>query len=262
MHRLTLVAALAAAAAVAAPSVAQGATLHPDGQTPHRILLQDAVGETNLLTVSGSKSVLIEDANAPITIAGVPTCMRIDERAVRCAAVRLLEIDLGAGPDNVVVDTPLDVAIEGGPGPDRYVAFATNDPSRVDFAGGIGRDTANYGYASAGVRVGVDLAAGDGRPGDDDQIRRDVETVLGSPFDDELTGSPRTETLAGADGDDRLTGGSGPELLRGGDGNDRIDARDGASDTVECGGWLLDWAAVDTADLVSGCTTLNLQESS
>jgi Ca2+-binding RTX toxin-like protein len=91
----------------------------------------------------------------------------------------------------------------------------------------------------------VDLEAGEGRPGDDDRIRRNVETILGSEFDDVLAGGPDAEHLAGLEGDDQLTGGPGADTLSGGHGADRIDARDGGPDTVDCGGQALDWAAVD-----------------
>jgi len=165
--------------------------------------------------------------------------------AVSCSAVRRLELDLGDAPDHAVIATPLQVEIEGGNGPDRYVALANDWPSRVDFDGGIGLDTANYFYATAGVDVAVDVEGGDGRPGDEDRIRRGVESVVGSQFADVLAGSARTIRLAGSDGDDQITGGSGPEELFGGDGNDRIDARDGAPDTIDCGGWALDRAVVD-----------------
>jgi RTX calcium-binding nonapeptide repeat (4 copies) len=95
----------------------------------------------------------------------------------------------------------------------------------------------------------------DGRTPRDDRIRRDVETVLGSQFADALAGSPGTVRLAGNDGDDQITGGSGQELLSGGDGQDRIDARDGTPDSVDCGGQLLDWAAVDLTGeaSITGC---------
>jgi Ca2+-binding RTX toxin-like protein len=245
MPRSPLAAAVAITAAVAVPSVADAATLYQDGRAPHRVLLQDATGETNLVTVEGSQSVLIHDTNIPITVAGVPTCMPLDAHTVSCAAVRRVELDLGAGPDHAIIDTPHAVEIEGGAGSDRYVAFGAGAPSRVDFSGGIGLDTANYFYATTGVDVAVDLEARDGRPGDDDRIRRDVESVIGSSFGDVLTGSPRTTRLAGQDGDDRITGGTGPEELSGGRGDDRIDARDGAADTIDCGGQALDHAAVD-----------------
>jgi hypothetical protein len=104
---------------------------------------------------------------------------------------------------------------------------------------------ASYGLVTAGVKVAVDLEPGDGRAGDDDRIRRDVESVFGSQFSDVLVGSDRTTQLLGLDGDDVITGGIAAELLSGGWGNDRIDARDGAADSVDCGGQALDRAAVD-----------------
>ena len=139
MPRTLLRAAVAAAATVAVPSVAHGATLHPDGLTPHRILFRDESGETNLVSLEGTRSVVIH--------------------------------------------------------------------------------------------------------------------VVGSQFADVLAGSPSTVRIAGVDGDDRITGGSGAEILSGGDGNDRIDARDGAPDTVDCGGQALDRAAVDVdaETSITGC---------
>ena len=254
MPRILLGAAVAVAAAVAVPAVAQGATLHQNG-SPHRILLQDAVGETNLVTVEGSRSVVIHDLNAPIKLGRVPGCKLLDAWTVRCAAARIVELDLGDGPDVASIATPREVEIEGGNGPDRYVALASRWPSRVDFSGGIGLDVANYFFATAGVRVAVDLESGDGRPGDDDQILRDVEEVIGSPFADVLAGSHRTVRLMGGDGDDQIAGGSAAETLLGGLGNDRIDARDGAPDTIDCGGQTLDSAVVDVdaEASIAGC---------
>jgi Ca2+-binding RTX toxin-like protein len=245
MPRILLVAGVTMAAAAAVPSLAQGATIHQDGRTPHRVLLQANPAETNLVSVDGSNSIVIRDDGAPLTVAGVPTCMPLDPHAVSCAAVRRVELDLGDGPDVAVIATPREVEIEGGNGPDRYVAHAGDWPSRVDFDGGIGMDVANYFFATTGVDVSVDLSAGDGRPGDDDRIRRNVETVLGSAFADVLAGSHEAEQLLGLDGNDQISGGAGEDVLSGGDGNDRIDARDHEPDAVDCGGQLLDWAAVD-----------------
>ena len=68
MRRILITAAVAVAAAVALPQVAQGATLHQDGK--HRVLLQDTGGDANLVTVEGSHRVLIEDINVPIEVDG------------------------------------------------------------------------------------------------------------------------------------------------------------------------------------------------
>ena len=258
MSRLLITAAVAVAAAVAVPSVAHGATIHQDGRTPHKVLLQDETGETNLVSVEGSKSVVFHDLNAPISIDGVPTCMPLDAYTVSCSAVRRVEMDLGVGPDVANISTSLPVEVEGGAGNDRYMSTATDGPSRVNFAGGIGLDTANYFYATGGVDVAVDLEGGDGRPGDDDRIHRDVESIVGSEHADELSGSDRTVRLDGQDGDDRITGGTAPEVLVGGRGNDHVDARDGVADSVDCGGWLLDRATVDLdLDVSVGCASVS-----
>jgi hypothetical protein len=257
---LLIAAAIAVAAAVAVPSVSHGATIHQDGRTPHRILLQADPGETNLVSVEGSKSsVVFSDLTVPIAIDGAPTCMPLDPYTVSCSAVKRVELDLGDGPDHANISTSLPVELEGGAGNDHYLSTATNAPSRVDFAGGIGLDTVNYFYATAGVDVSVDVEHGDGRPGDDDRILRDVESVIGSQHADALSGSDRTVKLDGQDGDDRITGGSAAETLVGGAGNDQIDARDGVADSVDCGGQLLDRAVVDLGlDLsIARCATVS-----
>src|SRR5918994_3644822 len=182
MNRILLTAAAAIAAAVLVPSAAQAATLHQDGRTPHRVLLQDTVGETNLISVEGKNSVVIQDLTVPIQIAGVPTCMPLDTHTVSCSAVRRVELDLGVGPDVARIDTRHAVEVEGGAGNDRYVTTGTDAPSRVTFSGGIGLDTANYFFATAGVDVSVDLAGGDGGPGERDPLLRGVESLLGFPF--------------------------------------------------------------------------------
>jgi hypothetical protein len=253
-----LVAAVAIAAAVALPSVAEAATIHQDGRTPHRLLLQDDTDQTNLVTVEGSRSVVFQDLLVPIKLGRAPTCMRIDAYTVSCSAVRRIELDLGIGADVATIDTPRAVSIEGGRGNDRYNAVSTGARSRVSYSGGVGLDMVSYGHATTGVDVAVDLEAGDGRPGDDDRIFDDVEIVVGSQFDDVLAGSDYTAQLSGLDGSDRIIGGSAEELLLGGWGSDWIDARDGAADTVDCGGQLFDRAMVDSGAEASivGCAEI------
>ena len=255
MQRRTLAAAAAIAAALLLPAAADAATIHPDSRTPHALFIEAAPDETNLISIDGRRNLVIRDIGAPLVIDGVPTCTRIDVDAVSCAAVRKLELELGTGPDVAVIGSPVQMLVEGGTGADRYVALGGVWPSNVEFRGGSGVDVANYGFATAGVRVSLDLLGGDGRAGDDDRIRRDVETVIGSAFPDVLTGAAAAEQLLGLDGDDTLTGGAGQDTLSGGPGNDAIDARDGEADTVDCGGQLADRATTDAGaeQLVTGC---------
>lgn len=257
MRRSLIIAAVAIAAAVALPQVAQGATLHQNGK--HRVLLQDTAGDANLVTVAGSHRVLIEDINVPIEIDDVPACMPVDAYSVSCApSVRSIEVDLGDGFDVATVNSTKPIEVEGGNGRDRFNAGMTDGPSQVRWIGGIGLDSISYAHAATGVDVAVDLDAADGRPGDDDQVFNDVEAIAGSQFDDVLTGGRHTLQLSGLDGNDAITGGSGEEQLLGGWGADRIDARDGAADSIDCGGApFADLALVDLTEAsIARCATV------
>ena len=259
MRRTLLAIAVAVAAAVALPSFAQGATLHQDGR--HRVLLQDTTGDANLVTVEGSKRVLIEDLNVPIAIDDVPACMPVDAYSVSCApSVRRIELDLGDGADVATVDSTKPIEVEGGHGRDRFNAGLTDGPSQIRWVGGVGLDTISYGLAATGVSVAADLESGDGRPGDDDQVFNDVEAIVGSQFDDALTGGKHTLQLSGLGGNDAITGGTGAEELRGGEGSDRIDARDGAADAIDCGGSpFADLALVDLTEAsIAGCSAIEV----
>jgi len=255
MPRRILLVAAVLAVAVILPSAAQAATIYPDGRTPHRLYVYAEPGETNLVTVSGDKSVVIRDDGTPLKIDGVATCMPLDTHTVSCSAVRRIELNLHNGPDVAVIGTPHEVELDTGIGQDRYVALATDAPSRVDFEGGPGIDVANYFFATEGVRVTTDGSEGSGRPGDLDRIRRSVETVFGSQYDDVLHGGPRdAQSLLGFDGDDQITGGPGQDVLSGGAGNDRIDALDGELDSIDCGGGLLEVLLADAAEVsIAGC---------
>jgi Ca2+-binding RTX toxin-like protein len=241
MHRRILLVAVMAAAAVAVPSAAQAATLEPFDGIRHTMLLTGAPGETNLVSVDDSKSVVvISDLNMPLELRDARNCVSVDSRTVSCMNVKRVALDLNDGPDVASIATSREMWVDGGAGNDRYNAIGTNKPSRVEFDGGFGIDTANYFYATEGVVVGVDGMPFDGRPGDNDRIDRTVETVLGTPYADVLTGTQREQRLFGLDGDDVISGGVGEDVLAGGPGDDRIDARDGELDTIDCGGGLFD----------------------
>jgi Ca2+-binding RTX toxin-like protein len=254
MLRRTILVALMAAAAVAVPSVAQGATLERFDGMSRTLLFTGAPAETNLVSVEGNASMVITDINMPIELRRTPGCMPLDSRTVRCVGFKRIALDLNDGPDVASIATSREVWLTGGAGNDSYLALGTGKPSHVDFDGGFGFDTANYFYATEGVRVGVDGMPFDGRPGDNDRIDRDVERVIGSQMADVLTGAERDQQLFGSDGDDRMAGGPGQDVLDGGDGDDSIDAVDGELDTIDCGGWLLDRVMADPVEAsIVGC---------
>ena len=93
--------------------------------------------------------------------------------------------------------------------------------------GGNGFDEANYSSDTAAVTVNLsDNTATDGFGGTDTLIS--IEWVVGSAYDDTITGDAGANTLRGGDGNDTITGGAGSDVLEGGDGADtfRFDSTD------------------------------------
>src|SRR5688572_15536988 len=152
--------------------------------------------------------------------------------------------------------------LSGNAGKDRLVGGGGGDL----LLGGSGNDTADYSDHTAGVYVTLDGIANDGlyrqqigfeanvvvpRPlsRESDNVRPDIENVIGTEADDHLEGNDGSNTLVGRGGDDILTGGNGSDLLRAGDGNDTLFGSDGSRDTVD-GGLGDDPATFDPEDLV------------
>ena len=217
--------------------------------------LTGAPAETNLITVEDRPlSVEITDDAGPLKLKRATGCVRLDSNSARCFLTKQVWLDLNDGNDVATIASRRAVSLSGGAGDDRYNALGTDAPSRVEFDGGFGVDTASYFFATEGVRVGVDGFPFDGRPGDNDGIDRTVETVFGSSHADVLTGTRRDQRLFGFDGDDQIAGGKGSDELVGGPGNDRIDARDGELDSIDCGGNLLDVLTADPVESsILGC---------
>lgn len=141
----------------------------------------------------------------------------------------------GAGSDRLGPLTGGD-GVAGEDGNDTIVAsdsstFCTNgdvhgtdpDPGST-ISGGAGVDTVSYeGPIKAAVDVSLDGAANDGMPGSNDLVGTDIENVVGSLFDDVLTGDEHGNLIVGGAGDDILDGGAGPDALGGGEGVDVVD---------------------------------------
>jgi Ca2+-binding RTX toxin-like protein len=131
-------------------------------------------------------------------------------------------LDAGAGADTMAGDAG-DDSLDGGAGPDV-------------FGGGDGVDTGNYQSRANGVAVTLDGTAGDGEPGEGDNVQTDVENLLGGSGADTFIGSAAGNTLDGGAGEDYSDGGAGSDSLVGGDSGDVLRTRgSGEADTVSCG---------------------------
>ncbi len=129
--------------------------------------------------------------------------------------------------------------LSGGAGNDRLYGFGGDDT----LEGGAGADTVDgdsgedtASYAGSGAGVNVSLATGRGQGGDAEGDRLvEIEHLVGSGFDDTLTGDARGNRLAGGAGADTLSGGAGDDVLEGGVGADRLDGGAG-EDTLSYAG--------------------------
>jgi Ca2+-binding RTX toxin-like protein len=122
--------------------------------------------------------------------------------------------------------------IVGGDGDDVIVGLGGNDTLN----GGAGNDSVSYASAASAVRVNLGVSSAQNTGGAGSDTLTDVESVIGSAFNDVLTGNGLNNYLNGRDRADRLYGAGGADTLAGGNGNDTMD-----------GGAGRDWASYASA---------------
>ena len=86
--------------------------------------------------------------------------------------------------------------------------------------GGVGNDTASYAGATSAVQVSLAIAGAQATGGAGTDTLSNFENLLGSAYNDTLTGDGNANILNGGDGDDLLIGGAGADTLIGGQGID------------------------------------------
>jgi hypothetical protein len=138
--------------------------------------------------------------------------------------------------DNVKTDIE---NLTGGKGADTLTGNATtanriDGGNGADVMSGLGNsDTVTYATRTTGVTVDIDGVADDGSSADGpvgarDNVKTDIEKMIGGKGADNLTGSAANNSL---------TGGLGADTLTGLDGNDTLFANDSVADTsLDCDG--------------------------
>jgi Ca2+-binding RTX toxin-like protein len=116
----------------------------------------------------------------------------------------------GAGDDSINAQGGVDT-VNGGAGNDTFFEGTVGNGSDV-FVGGDGTDLLDYSSRSAPLTVSMNgTAADDGLASEGDNVKADVEDIIGGSGNDVITGN---------DGDNRIIGGLGNDSLIGGKGND------------------------------------------
>ena len=86
--------------------------------------------------------------------------------------------------------------------------------------GGAGINTVSYEHATAGVTVNLATTAAQNTGGAGSDTLLNFQNLIGSAFNDTLTGTTGANTITGGAGNDTIKGGGGVDFLAGGLGND------------------------------------------
>jgi Ca2+-binding RTX toxin-like protein len=122
----------------------------------------------------------------------------------------------GSDGENVLTGNGGSDVLSGGAGSDLLDGGAGADT----LGGGADRDTVTYSSRTGDVTADIDNIADDGEAGELDNVRSDVQNVVGGAGNDILTGSLGSNVLSGLGGNDTLDGGLGSDVLQGGEGID------------------------------------------
>lgn len=117
-------------------------------------------------------------------------------------------LDGGAGDD----------IVDGGAGDDWLIGSGNDD----NLYGGAGIDTASYLETLSGVTVNLTNTRAQDTGGAGVNKINEIENLVGSEFNDILTGNSMSNHLSGGDGKDQLLGGVGDDTLEGGNGDDSL----------------------------------------
>jgi Ca2+-binding RTX toxin-like protein len=122
-----------------------------------------------------------------------------------------------AGDDTLIGGAGNDL-LDGGIGNDILVGGTGADT----LIGGNGVDVADYSGSTAGVKVNLTTGTGAGGDAEGDTLKQ-IENLIGSKFDDVLTGDTGANVLSAGEGNDILVGSGGGDVMDGGQGNDAAD---------------------------------------
>jgi Ca2+-binding RTX toxin-like protein len=149
----------------------------------------------------------------------------------------------GSTGADVLVGSSQKESIFGGQGNDIIVGSLGGDLLN----GGDQIDTLSYIGSNAGINVNLFTGAASGGHAQGDTISQ-FENLLGTTFDDALTGSAGANQLDGSSGNDVLDGGAEADTVIGGAGRDTISGGGGNDTLLFQGGDVISGEVIDGGD--------------
>jgi cysteine-rich repeat protein len=153
----------------------------------------------------------------------------------------------GLAGNDLLIGGPGNDTLNGGDGDDWF--GEDGDPSnglgQDIMIGGKGTDTADYSARTVALVITLDGSANDGAGSEGDNVKSDVENVIGGSGNDRITGSAASNQLTGGPGNDILTGGAGDDVFLEGPSSSGADTFVGG-------------AGIDTIDYSERLTPLNV----
>ena len=143
-----------------------------------------------------------------------------------------IENVIGSPFDDIITGDGEANRLEGGRGDDQLFGAGGDDfldggvTGADAFDGGIGTDTVDYSGPGLGVVLSLATGGTGGRAAGDTYVS--IENVIGSAFNDTITGDAGANRIDGGRGTNTIDGGGGDDTLVGGLG---VDAYDGGGDT-------------------------------
>jgi Ca2+-binding RTX toxin-like protein len=200
-------------------------------------LLEGGAGADSLIGGSGTDTATYATAASAVTVnLGTNSGVGSDAQGDTYSSIENLigstdhDSLTGNSGDNVIDGGLGDDTIDGGQGNDTLIGGGGADA----LTGGDGSDTASY--IGSGGAVTVDLSMGIGTRADaEGDTLTGVENLLGSNYDDILTGDAGSNLINGALGDDIIDGGDGNDSLIGGGGADVLTGGGGTDTAIYSG---------------------------
>jgi Ca2+-binding RTX toxin-like protein len=138
----------------------------------------------------------------------------------------------GTASNDSVAGTSMDDTVLGLAGNDYLYGHGGNDTlnggTGDDYLyGDAGNDTATYINDTAGVTVNLSITTSQNTIGSGFDTLSGIENLIGSSFNDTLTGDANINSISGGNGNDIIDGGLGNDTLNGGLGNDTLNGNTG-----------------------------------